>query len=112
MPPEGFVGLGPTLVDADAAHPAGIAILDVIAIQTEDGQHFGLRGNCCCSTLPWTAPPQQRRPNKVNVGDLIDKDRGESPAHAYLRLKNWSRTKKELQRWLRDLRTNHGDGLA
>lgn len=112
MPPEGFTSLGPRPVQADATYPAGIAVVDVVAVESEGGERFGLRGSCCCAELPWTAPVQHRRPGKIGVGQLIDKERGESPAHAYLRLKNWSRTKEDLQRWLRQVRASHGDGLA
>jgi len=104
--------LGAAPVNAAAAYPPGVAVLDVTSLVDDAGERFALTGRCCCADLPYTAPTQQRRPNKVDVAALITKNGGESPAQTFLRLKNWSTSKVALQRWLNLLRSHHRDDLA
>jgi hypothetical protein len=103
--------LGRSTVDLAAAPPSSVAVLDVVPLADDSGERFGLRGFCCCENLPWTAPDRHRRPGRIDVATLISKDRGESPAQTFLRLKNWSSSKKELLGWLARLRDNHGEEL-
>lgn len=112
LPSGESASLGTTTIDLRAAYPPGVAVLDVLPLVGDEGQRFGLRGYCCCDELLWTAPDRHRRPGRIDVAALITRDGGESPAHTFLRLKNWSSSKIELQRWLSCLRERHGDALT
>jgi hypothetical protein len=112
MATEPPVPLGPTEVDLTAAYPPGVAVLDVRAVVAQGTERFALQGFCCCTDLPFLVTAQQQRPTRVDLAALITRDGGESPARAFLRLKNWSSSKPALQHWLRGLRSRHGDDLA
>jgi hypothetical protein len=106
------ISLGVSTVDPDASLAAGFAVLDVHEVVDESGPRFSLSGACCCHELPYTAPSRHGRPPKLELGTLISKDTGESPARTALRLASWSRTKTELVAWLTAIQQRHSDQLT
>ncbi|MGJ6964278.1 CHAT domain-containing protein [Streptosporangium sp. G11] len=111
LPPS---ALPPGPVDPTAALPPRTARLNVWRESGTGGESYGLAGICCCGiSLTYQRQPQQVKPSRLTLGDLIHGgDGGESPTKTFLRLMSWSKDASEgLKRFLSAIRRAHGDDV-
>ncbi|WP_329084999.1 CHAT domain-containing protein [Streptosporangium sp. NBC_01469] len=122
IPPVGSAGaeaaepppLPPTPVELNAGLPPGTAILKVWKDSDAGRESYGLQGVCCCGiALAYQRQPQQVRPSRLTLGDLIHRgDDGESPTKTLIRLRTWSKDASEgLKGFLSEIRRAHGDDV-
>ncbi|GAA4188388.1 CHAT domain-containing protein [Streptosporangium oxazolinicum] len=77
-------------------------------------ESYGLAGVCCCGiALTYQRQPQQVKPFRLTLGDLIHGgDGGESPTKTFLRLMSWSKDASDgLRGFLSEIRRAHGDDI-
>ncbi|WP_440072386.1 CHAT domain-containing protein [Streptosporangium sp. OZ121] len=122
VPPVGDPGaevstataLPPAPVDPTAGLPPRTARLNVWRESGTGRESYGLAGICCCGiALTYQRQPQQVRPPRLTLGDLIHGGKGgESPAKTFLRLRSWSKDAGEgLKNFISAIRRAHGDDV-
>ncbi|MFF4621981.1 CHAT domain-containing protein [Nonomuraea jabiensis] len=113
-PPEELppgVGLEPFAVEPEEPAPEGVAQLRVVRKRLGGEVVFGVSGSCCCSRLPFHAPPEHGRPG-LALATLMARDAkagGVAPAETLHAMRAWSESKGPLVRWLNQLRGHHPD---
>ncbi|MFF5110268.1 CHAT domain-containing protein [Streptosporangium sp. NPDC000509] len=103
-----------TPVDPTAGLPPRTARLNVWRESGTGRESYGLAGICCCGiALTYQRQPQQVRPPKLALGDLIRRGSGgESPVETFWRLRSWSKDASEgLKGFISAIRRAHGDDV-
>lgn len=104
----------PAPIDPTAGLPPRTARLNVWRESGTGRESYGLAGVCCCGiALTYQKQPQQVKPSRLTLGDLIHGGAGgESPTKTFLRLISWSKDASEgLKGFLSEIRRAHGDDV-